>query len=661
MDSPALAPVPRRGAPQLPLQLGSPASSPALTPPIRIATATPPIRIASATPPIPIAPSPQTTIDSMKKSILKERSPKKRKTHMHCYRCGCRGKVQKYVTAMGKSKIIAPHCACSRCNGVSHCVFSNIDQCIVCGEKYEYDDIEHLYCCPSNCSDPNVSLYAKRFLSLRTVDVNTPLPPWKRTLLHSAVAAGDAHLCWHLLKKGANPFACDYLGISPIALATSMLPVVDESNCLADKSYHSAILIYRILPKINSEAFEYIEHLCPPKRMDRGFSMGDYHSGPSTALSSSFSSPLRHHSGSYGESTLFSHETEKQNTETTTHRRSRRRQRASTLHDSELEKKPVRRRRHKHRTGSTWADVVMRAGKRKDPVHSYLTAAPNMLTLPSHKEPAQYSDAVRHWTDAVKEEGKTHALLDSGLQKFTPLTLMRLVDTSIDTFTAPLGSSGPDQLDSEIIAGSSVTSGGVLSGGGMFVIEEDEGAAVNEKESAYTYDTPGTSPARRVRGTSQDYHMGSPLRERSFSQTSIGSPAGRSRSRTLSFSEPFVGRRRTYSEAEQGGARSLLMHCTLHELKRAVLDNDAVHASTTDDINLSNLSTEVDTGDADLLFSCNACLDLLKPSEFAFTCHRMGCNGNLCRDCLYRSLVVSVSSALYAVPLVRCPGKCRGR
>lgn len=597
-----------------------------------------------STPPIPIV-RPDITVDA-RCAELYETSPRRRTKNFYCFRCGCKGKISKFATVHGKGKVVPSHCACAQCDGGAHCVFSNIDQCIVCSEHYELDESRGEFCCHSRCPDPALSSYAQRFLSLSVVDINSPLPPWKRTLLHSAVAAGDSGLCWHLLRRGANPFACDYLGVSPLALATSMLPEEDELNCSADHSYKSAIDIYHILPKMHAEAFEYIEHLCPRRKMDRGFSMGDYHPSstdrfggfsPPTSVERDACGPVSlpigssgtrgrgDSTGSLGNSPLRSHKEKKKAHHS-------RRARSSSLHESVLSKNPNRHKCRKPRVGKTWADVVARAC-RKDPVQAIRAHPSTILQLPSHKDIGRYSAAVKRYTNALRDEGKTPVLLDSGLQTFTPLTITRLMDTAIDTYD---GAGGPK--DSEMADR--------LLSGDIFVIEEDG----NKK--------PSTSP--RTRGASRDYIIGSPRRERSSSQTSIGSPGGRGRTRSQSINENIGSRRRTYSEAEQGGSRVLLRHCTLYELKRAILENDAVHGGANQPAWLS-AGSELDDGNDDLLFSCTACMDYLKPSEFAFTCHRMGCNGNLCRDCLYRSLVVSVTSALYAVPMVRCPGKCHGR
>lgn len=66
-------------------------------------------------------------------------------------------------------------------------------------------------------------------------------------------------------------------------------------------------------------------------------------------------------------------------------------------------------------------------------------------------------------------------------------------------------------------------------------------------------------------------------------------------------------------------------------------------------------------GDDNSLVSCTACMDTLKGDHMAYACHRPSCLSYLCKDCMFRSTFVCITSALYAVPSMRCPGRCMGR
>jgi len=60
-----------------------------------------------------------------------------------------------------------------------------------------------------------------------------------------------------------------------------------------------------------------------------------------------------------------------------------------------------------------------------------------------------------------------------------------------------------------------------------------------------------------------------------------------------------------------------------------------------------------------VMTSCTGCMDLLPLREMKYTCPRVGtCLSHLCQDCLFRLVFVTITSALYAVPAIRCPGRC---
>jgi hypothetical protein len=56
--------------------------------------------------------------------------------------------------------------------------------------------------------------------------------------------------------------------------------------------------------------------------------------------------------------------------------------------------------------------------------------------------------------------------------------------------------------------------------------------------------------------------------------------------------------------------------------------------------------------------TCTGCYDELPASLMAYTCSRMGCMSHLCQDCIFRSVFVTITSALYSVPRIKCPGRC---
>lgn len=272
----------------------------------------------------------------------------------------------------------------------------------------------------------------------------------------------------------------------------------------------------------------------------------------------------------------------------------------------------------------SWADVV--AGRSK--LHNKL------YIRPIYDPKTAYIDTVTQWSTLVQQEHTTPKALNEGLQAFTALTLERLTDNDCVV---------SNSLDDE--AGTGLRDG--LRRNFSVTSEDDYYVGPDDADDSWNINNGSVRP-------------------------------------------------RALSQADLGESRSQLKHWTLKELYRSVLDSDTIESwsfrvpsppkkqmsrnSSKIDLNaavgtsdllrvnsingfdnqLQNHSFE-DEELSTLLFECNGCLDMFKSSDLAFTCHHMGCNGNFCIDCLYRSVVVTVSSAAYAVPLVRCPGRCHGR
>lgn len=138
-----------------------------------------------------------------------------------CFRCGCRGKVE--ASGTDAVSVARPStCQCADC-ATAGCAYFSIRNCIACGEPCTLrlnGCGETFYHCRLKCMHTEPP---KRFLRLRNRDINLSLPPWNRTLLHSAVIASDLQLMWHLLSLGANPYAKDCRGVTPIDIAHFLL------------------------------------------------------------------------------------------------------------------------------------------------------------------------------------------------------------------------------------------------------------------------------------------------------------------------------------------------------------------------------------------------------------------------------------------------------
>jgi hypothetical protein len=60
----------------------------------------------------------------------------------------------------------------------------------------------------------------------------------------------------------------------------------------------------------------------------------------------------------------------------------------------------------------------------------------------------------------------------------------------------------------------------------------------------------------------------------------------------------------------------------------------------------------------EMILTCTGCYDELPSSQMAYSCSRLGCMSHLCQECIFRSVFVTITSALYAVPRIKCPGRC---
>lgn len=151
------------------------------------------------------------------------------KQKINCLRCGCAGTVD--LVPSEAWHITNDACACLSCSQQG-CVHTAIRTCLSCSRPYELVADVSGKCsfqCTSACSK-FVEAPSKRFLRLRGKDPNAAMPPWNRTLLHSAVLASDVQLVWYLLHNGANPFVGDYKGTTPIDLAHYLLDSISAEN-----------------------------------------------------------------------------------------------------------------------------------------------------------------------------------------------------------------------------------------------------------------------------------------------------------------------------------------------------------------------------------------------------------------------------------------------
>lgn len=84
------------------------------------------------------------------------------------------------------------------------------------------------------------------------------------------------------------------------------------------------------------------------------------------------------------------------------------------------------------------------------------------------------------------------------------------------------------------------------------------------------------------------------------------------------------------------------------------LNSDSVDISNMDPPSVQQPATPME----DVILTCTGCYDELPSSQMAYTCSRLGCMSHLCQECIFRSVFVTITSALYAVPRIKCPGRC---
>lgn len=109
-----------------------------------------------------------------------------------------------------------------------------------------------------------------------SVDVNTQLPPWQRTLLHTAILAVDVELVRNLIDRGASLLLKDYQNLTPLGLCKSMFAYIDPESTLGQK----LLEIKDILQE------EQLSTMGPPKPlMQRSLSLPEAKKDPMALLS----------------------------------------------------------------------------------------------------------------------------------------------------------------------------------------------------------------------------------------------------------------------------------------------------------------------------------------------------------------------------------------
>ena len=132
----------------------------------------------------------------------------------------------------------------------SGCVFCPVRHCFTCDSPFVAHSLAHLSshypphshtqvvftCGNAECKEKHDPLYIR--------NVNTPIPPLNRTLLHTTISAGDCELTWKLLLCGANPCLADRWGVDCVDLVSALC----RQGTSASKLRENYNRIYKMLP-----------------------------------------------------------------------------------------------------------------------------------------------------------------------------------------------------------------------------------------------------------------------------------------------------------------------------------------------------------------------------------------------------------------------------
>jgi hypothetical protein len=461
-----------------------------------------------------------------------------------CLRCGCVGAVD---TTDSNNLIVNCICQCPTCPTtsdstapISGCCYQNIKICKICKSLYKLEWIETqqkcVYLCPNHCQ---IQFHSKRLTPINSTNVNQALPPWNRTLLHTAVQTCDVELIWELLLKGANPFAEDYRGITPIEIAYAMNQTLSASSKWSEcrhsnnQNLERIQQILRIFP-------DYKPPLAPifmsPTPAKRNYSEGAHHISKTDPLGTTNSFPFP-------------------------------------------------------------SDVVRSV---TGPGSSVVPVNLDLKLLPA----SESSPHVAH----AKGSGPSNPLED-GTQVYTPLTLIRLTSEA-DGVAATALLSVEEELDDL--------------GFSLFDDPTVEDLSSVLTDISISEATPTSDPSQSV-----------PTTVASSTETHADADLSENPNPTPPATAPVVGE-----------VSNSLLDWKIRELKLAIsLDTD--------------IESKVSFKEG--MYSCTACMEDINASSLGYSCPILGCNGTLCLDCFVRSAHSIISSARYAVPVIRCPGGCMHR
>ena len=563
-------------------------------------------------------------------------------------------------------------CSCLCCHYKdSSCVYTGIDQCIDCQGKYTLQGgkvawTSPYFACEKNCLRSTKSSFSNNFSTVSEKYLNnvrnTQANATRKTLLHSAVLASDPELTWDLLCRGANPFVKDRMGVTPIDLARLMYSgIVNSSEFSNEKK------VYDVLPKLAYPEVS-IEFPLESVELCKIRTQSDLGPEPILPLAHSVSPdssrrrklivnhrqspPQMKQRKQYNESSqdksVLSCSVGSLDNETpicvsppTVTTGKHRRQRSQTMSptnavvyppspprvkfvDNFSKQSSPGRRKGRHRSQTLTDDVTGTTGG------PFTTPAQGSYGFDRRKRGMSLTDfpsdasGSRSILTGIVNAGIRHAKanapkLSEGKQVFSTFTLLKLNE------------------------------------GNDFVMEElKKMPPVTEEDATDLDDSLTDSPGH---GRTDNF------------KANVKKPAKKEHHwEMLHLKNTIISEVEMESRSSQASIFAITKNFSSDESTdddkgEPVGDFYAEFAKSLDRKKTPPLVTPMEEQEDSFdnnaaVVSCTGCMDLLPLSKMSYSCLRPGCSSHLCQECLFRLVFVTITSALYAVPAIRCPGRC---
>ena len=554
--------------------------------------------------------------------------------------------------------------------------------------------------------------------------LNTPTPPTHKTLLHSSVLACDAELTWYLLNRGANPFIRDDMGATPIDLAriiftSKVTPSPAETliyNILPKKSYPDLDITFSLdMKKMRTRSD--LGLIKSPSRGSPPKTMGYPHSPPKLSVNMDMTNDAGHpllstspaSQGSYYPNMVPM---------SPSRQSPRGRQRSATMTEKLLLGQSLLPSVSEQAefppplsppTLTLPHTFISRAAAPPAPPppsspHYDRSSMQRAMTFHHHdhshdQDETPFEFTFTHLRERAMSEaaitlkhhkakqpllrgfvsaGKRHAYanaptLRKGMHMFTDITLLKLSsgnDCNVtDTLDLPLpqrnrSSSGGMGI---IYEGSEENEEGV-----RWEISQLKDVLVEEVEvdnaSVADNDSDSDSDSDFTDSSDEDDSNDSSEDENDEKGHSDSMKSAHSQSPANGEDDDQEGEERI-SPGEPPPKPPVQSPSAEDIRKFALAAADAFRSGAMGESSeldgrprsLSKVDRDNNDVENDDNVACTACMDMLPVDQMPYQCCRSECSSFLCKDCMFRSTFVTITSALYAVPSMRCPGRCMAR